>query len=221
MTRGTAARRRFLRAAASRAGAAVLWTSGRLTRTAILHAEHETNAIRDYGAAIYTLWHGRLWLLAARLADRRAGILVSLSEDGELIARITGRLGYRPVRGSTSRGGREGLAELEGLLRDGCSVALTPDGPRGPRHRAQAGALVLAARTGKPILPVAASARRAWELGSWDAFQIPCPLTRGVIVFGEPLVVPPLRDAESWRPRLEDALNAVEAEADRAAGRTR
>lgn len=215
------ARRRLLRAVASRAGAAVLTASGHLTRTRILHPEHEIETLRDHQAAIYALWHGRLWLLAARLRDRRAAILVSLSEDGELIARITGGLGYRPVRGSTSRGGREGLQELEGLLRDGRSVALTPDGPRGPRHRAQTGALVLAARTGKPILPVAAASARAWELGSWDAFQVPCPGTRGVIVFGEPMLVPPLRDAETWRPRLEEALNAVEAEADRAVGKER
>jgi hypothetical protein len=134
---------------------------------------------------------------------------------------ITERLGYRPVRGSTSRGGREGLVELEAHLREGRSVALTPDGPRGPRHQAQIGALVLAARTGKPILPVSAASARAWEPGSWDAFQVPCPGTRGVIVFGKPLRVPALRDAETWRPRLEDALNAVEAEADRAVGRAR
>jgi hypothetical protein len=213
--------RRLLRAVAARAGAALITASGRLTRTEFIHPEHEDNALKNHESVIYALWHGRLWLLAARLRDRRAAILVSLSEDGELIARVTGRLGYRPVRGSTSRRGREALVALEAELRGGRSVALTPDGPRGPRHTAQVGAVVLAARTGKPILPVAAAARRAWEFPSWDAFQVPCPGTRGVIVFGEPILVPPGGDAEGWRSRLETALNAVESEADRAVGRDR
>jgi lysophospholipid acyltransferase (LPLAT)-like uncharacterized protein len=160
-----------------------------------------------------------MWLLASRLRHRRSGVLVSLSRDGTLIAGILARLGYQPVRGSSSRGGAGGLRELEAMLRAGRSVALTPDGPRGPRHRAQWGAVALAAATGRPILPLAASTQPAWTLGSWDGFQIPRPGARGVIVFGEPLAVPEDADPAAWSARLESALNAAEAEADREAGR--
>jgi len=144
-------------------------------------------------------------------------VLVSLSEDGDLMARVLEKLDFVPVRGSSSRGGEEGLRELERWVRSGRSVALTPDGPRGPRHIAARGAVVLAARTGKPILPLGVASTRAWTLDSWDSFQVPMPGTRGVIVVGKPLIVPPMSDLEPWRRRLEIALNEVETEADREA----
>lgn len=211
--------RRALRALGARAGAGLLAASGALTRVTYLHPEHEKTALVAYGAVIYAFWHGRMWLLASRLRDRGAGVLVSLSEDGEVIAQALSRLGMHPVRGSSSRRGREGLQELEELLVGGRSVALTPDGPRGPRHRAQMGALVLAARTGKPILPLSSASRSRWTLGSWDAFQLPRPGTRAVIAFGEPLLVPAVEDLDPWRERLESALNLLEEEADREARR--
>ncbi len=200
------------------AGASVLRLSARWTRTALLHQEREGDALNNYHSVIYVLWHGRFWLPAAVLGRSGAAILVSLSEDGEVIARAAERLGFRTVRGSSSRGGREGLREMEALLRDGVSVALTPDGPRGPRRRAQMGAVALAARTARPLVPVGAAARPAWALRSWDRFQVPRPGARGAIVYGPSLQVPAGGDLEPWRRRLEAALTAAEAEADRAVG---
>lgn len=207
--------RRLLRAWGAGAGAWILAASARMTRVSLIHNEHETEAINSNKAVIYAFWHGRMWLLAGRLRDRGAGVLVSLSEDGEVIAQTLSRLGLHPVRGSSSRRGREGLQELEELLRDGRSVAITPDGPRGPRHQARMGAVALASRTGKPVVPLSAAARSCWTFDSWDSFQVPRPGTRGVIVFGEPLYVPASDDLEPWRSRLERALIDVEAEADR------
>ena len=211
--------RPFLRAAGVSMGAAILRGSSRLVRLKTLHVEHEARALADHDSVIYAFWHGRVWLLAGRAGRQGSAVLVSLSEDGEVIARAAQRLGFHPVRGSSSRGGREGLAELERELAGGRSVALTPDGPRGPRHHAQMGAVVLAARSGRPIVPMGVAARPAWTLKSWDAFQIPRPGARGVVVYGEPIAVPVTADLEPWRSRLEAALNAAEAEADREAAR--
>ena len=211
--------RPLLRVLGAGAGTTLLRASARWTRVRHLHQEREATLLRDHQAVIYAFWHGRFWLLAACLGRTGAAVLVSLSEDGELIARAARGLGYLPVRGSSSRRGREGLRELDQLLREGRSAALTPDGPRGPRHVAQMGAVALAARTGKPILPLAAASRPCWTLKSWDAFQVPRPLARGVIVYGEPLHVPAEGDLEPSRAALETRLNETEAEADREVGR--
>jgi hypothetical protein len=154
-------------------------------------------------------------VLAGGLRRPGTGVLVSLSPDGEVIAQVLERLGFRAVRGSSSRRGREGLRELEAWLAQGRSAALTPDGPRGPRHRAQMGTVVLAARSGRAIVPLGGAAHPAWTLGSWDRFQIPRPWARAALVFGEPLRVPSGEtDLEPWRARLEAALDAVEREAE-------
>jgi lysophospholipid acyltransferase (LPLAT)-like uncharacterized protein len=204
----------LLESAARNLGPGLLRASGALSRVRWLHAEREAETLERYGSLIYAFWHGRMWLLAARLRDRRSAVLVSLSRDGEILAGVLAGLGFHPVRGSTSRGGAGGLRELEAQLQQGRSVAVTPDGPRGPSRRAQPGAVALAGRTGKPILPLGAGSRHGWHLSSWDAFQIPRPGSRAAIVFGEPLLVPPGADTEPWRLRLEASLNAVETEAD-------
>jgi len=211
--------RRLLRSLGIHAGPGAIRGLGALARVTWLHTEHEETALARYKAVIYAFWHGRLFLLAAKLRDRGAAVLISLSEDGEVMAQAAERLGLHPVRGSSSRGGREGLRDLEAVLAGGRSVALTPDGPRGPRHRAQMGAVALAARSGKPILPLSSAARRCWTLHSWDRFQIPGPGTRAVIAFGEPILVPQEPDLEPWRARLERALTEVERAADAAVGR--
>jgi len=185
-----------------------------------LHAERESRLLKTDKAVIYAGWHGRMLLLAGGLRRPGTGVLVSLSPDGEVIAQILSRLGLHPVRGSSSRRGSEGLRELEAWMGKNRSVAITPDGPRGPRHRAQMGAVALASRTERAILPLGAAARPAWTLSSWDAFQVPRPRARAVLVFGEPLRVPRGEaDLEPWREQLEAALVRAEEEAEQEANR--
>lgn len=171
---------------------------------------------------IYALWHGRLLLGALAHRGRGTVVLVSQHADGEVMARILVRHGYRPVRGSSTRGGGEALREMTALAQFGSrEFAVTPDGPRGPRHRAQVGVVLLASRTGCPIVPSSASARSGRFFDSWDRFLLPRPFTRVEVVYGEPLPVPvglDERGIEEWRQRVETALNEVEAEADRLAG---
>jgi lysophospholipid acyltransferase (LPLAT)-like uncharacterized protein len=161
---------------------------------------------------IYALWHSRLLPLTFGYRHRDVGVLISQHRDGEVISRIVERLGYATARGSSTRGGEEGARDMLRLAESGRSLAITPDGPRGPAERVKPGLVYLASRTGFQVLPVAAAARRAWRLRSWDRFIVPWPFARVVIGYGTPIQVPPRIDddqAEAWRVRIQGAIEDV------------
>ncbi len=145
-------------------------------------------------AGIYAFWHSHQ--LSALWHFRRvgAGILISASKDGEYIARVAQSVGFTPLRGSSSRLGAAGLKALIEFARSGRTVAITPDGPRGPRHSIGPGVLALAQKSGYPSVPFALGLSSFWELPSWDRFRIPKPFSRGYACWGEPLSVPPDAD---------------------------
>lgn len=149
---------------------------------------------------IFSMWHGEL--LPILWAHRAKGIVGMVSEhgDGELLARIISRWGYRLVRGSTTRGAGRVLLAFVRELRAGHVGMLTPDGPRGPAGVPQAGVLLASVQSGAPIITVRCEVSRAWRLRSWDRFMIPKPFARLRIVYGEP-----------WRPEGTDqpALEAL------------
>jgi lysophospholipid acyltransferase (LPLAT)-like uncharacterized protein len=158
---------------------------------------------------IYAFWHGHLLYLMYHYRGSGAYILVSQSQDGEVLSRMLQRFGLPTIRGSSSRGGRRSLLELVRLVRAGASAAFTPDGPRGPRHRAQLGIITLARLTETPIIPVAVGARWKIEFQSWDRFLLPLPGSHVVVAYGEPVVVPSDADTallEQKRQELEDKL---------------
>jgi lysophospholipid acyltransferase (LPLAT)-like uncharacterized protein len=172
------------------------------------------------GPAIYCLWHNRLAFAMAAyhgyVKSRSGGAglvaMVSASRDGGLLAGILRSFGVQPVRGSTSRRGPQALRELTTWARRGYDIALTPDGPRGPRYKVQQGVIALAQLTELPIVPF--SCEPLWKVttNSWDKFQIPLPFSRCKMIFGEPLQVP--REAteserEAFRLRLEVALRDI------------
>lgn len=139
---------------------------------------------------VFTLWHGRLLPPTYHHRHQDVVTLVSLHRDGELITRAVRRWGYTAVRGSSSRGGLDALRELIRHVRRGRSLAITPDGPRGPREVMKPGPVLIAQRTGAPIIPVAAGASRASYFGGWDRFLVPHPFARLRIAYGAPLFVP-------------------------------
>ena len=138
-------------------------------------------------------------------------LLVSLSRDGEILARLARKLGMEVVRGSTSRGGLGGLRRLyRKLSRGGFSVGIAPDGPRGPAHECKPGVLLLAQIAGVPVLPIASAASSAWRLGSWDRMIVPHPFARVAIVLGQPIGVPASLSSEelaSASQELAETLN--------------
>jgi lysophospholipid acyltransferase (LPLAT)-like uncharacterized protein len=171
---------------------------------------------------IYAVWHGRILMLPYLYGRRGVHVLTSRSRDGEVLSRFVQGFGVRVVRGSSSRGGARALLTLARLVReDGAEILVVPDGPRGPRHVAQPGAVLLAKMTGVPVVPVGLAAVPGSVLRSWDAFLVPYPFARTVVVFGHPISVPEDADRdllERKRGELEAALREITAAADRAAG---
>ena len=169
--------------------------------------------------AVYALWHGELFALTYAFRGRGARVLISRHRDGEYIARVIERLGFRTVRGSTTRGGAAGMMEMIGELDAGHGVAITPDGPRGPRHVLQQGIVYVAEKSGRAVVPIGVGAKGCWRLSSWDRFMIPKPFTTVVVRQGEDLSIPPdltEEQREEWRTRLEDIMVKLskQAEAD-------
>ena len=144
---------------------------------------------------IFAFWHHDQLLFAH--THRRQGIhvMVSRHADGDLITGPLTGAGFRFVRGSTTTGGSAALRRMVRLGREGRDLAITPDGPRGPRHEVQPGVITLARLTGLPILLGSWTADRLWELNGWDRFRVPKPFSRIVVVLGGPFVVP--RDADA------------------------
>lgn len=145
---------------------------------------------RDPGrGVIYAFWHGRMIVPLFTHRRRRISILISQHQDGEIVSKVARILGYDPVRGSTTRGGAKAFRQMLRKARAGRCLAVTPDGPRGPRCIFQPGAIKLAQLTGLPILPVGIGVERKRVLSSWDRFVIPVPFSRCVYVYGEPIEV--------------------------------
>ena len=146
---------------------------------------------------ILCAWHNRIIyaLFATRdvirpKTGRKVAAMVSASSDGAFAVEIMRAFGIVPIRGSTSRRGRQALLELSRQARAGLHLAITPDGPRGPCHEIQEGILSLSQVTGLLIVPLGCEAGRKVRFKSWDRFQLPWPLTRCDFVFGEPMAVP-------------------------------
>jgi lysophospholipid acyltransferase (LPLAT)-like uncharacterized protein len=200
-------RKRLELALISSLGYPLLAALGSTYRYKVDGLEHLHQA-QAFGHPIHAFWHGRI--LPGAIYFKRRGIVVITSEnfDGEWIARIITRFGYGTARGSSSRGARKALLQMMRDLRNK-PVAFTLDGPRGPAHVAQPGAVWLSKVSGNPIIPFHLESDRAWTARSWDATQIPKPFATIALCFAPPLVVPDTAgdaDVAAYCRRLEDAL---------------
>ncbi len=198
----------------------LIWKTGRWRW---IGREHGETLAAQGRMPVLCFWHARMLIMApAWPADRKIHMLGSAHRDGRLIARVIAHFGISSVIGSTSRGAASGLRSMAALLRRGECVAITPDGPRGPRMRAQIGVASIAKLGLAPVLPVSYSTSRGIQLGSWDRLLLPLPFDRGVIIVGKPIEVAADADAaglEFARQAIEDALNDITHEADRLCGR--
>lgn len=172
--------------------------------------------------AIFALWHGRLLPCSFYHRGEELATLISQHRDGDYIAGVVESWwGFRAIRGSSTRGGTAALRGIVRTLKAGTALAITPDGPQGPRQRMKPGPVLAAQMAGVPIIPVSAGGGRAWWIGGWDRFMIPKPFTRLRLIYGEPLWVP--RDADEAgiqriSANLEARLNQLTEEADGDAG---
>jgi len=168
-------------------------------------------ASRNPKIPIYTFWHNRVFLSTYFWQRRRIVVMTSQSFDGEYIARFIQRFGYGAARGSSTRGATGAVVEMVRLMRAGCPTAFTIDGPRGPRYVAKMGAVLLAKKTGNPILPFTITAGKFWEAKkSWDGFQVPKPFTRALVGIAPPVFVPPDADEEELKVKRDALQRALD-----------
>ncbi len=208
-----------------------IWLVARSTRWTVIGRDGWDALVAKPEGFVCTTWHGRLFMSPTYVPpNRRAVAMISTSRDGDLIAGIVGRWGVAAVRGSShdhakrkDKGGAEAyVAAVRELSRNGALVAITPDGPRGPRMRAQEGAARLAFIQGAPVIAVAFSVRWGRHLRSWDRFLLPLPFGRGAMVYSEPRLPPEDKSPQAlarFRQALEDDLNEVTNRADDLCGR--
>jgi len=186
-------------------GRSFLQMLGRTWRIRVVNGAFLRDLRRTERPFIFALWHGHLLPLLWHHRGQGVKVLISEHRDGELVARTAESLGYGLIRGSTTRGADRALISLVRELQAGHEVAITPDGPRGPAATFAPGALVAAQRSDSFILPVAASADRAWRLRSWDRFMIPKPFARVTVAYGTPtkVLAASARAAAEEAPRFE------------------
>lgn len=177
---------------------------------------HEERAKRFWDAderMILAVWHGRLLMVPIGYKGRMIKCLISHHTDGEMLVKFMRRFGHGTVRGSSSRGGamamREMLKEIKAV-----DIAVTPDGPRGPKFIVQDGIISLARLTGVPIVPVTFGASKKKIFASWDALELPYPFSRGAFMWGEPIYIRKNDDLAEKKAELQRRLIEMTDEVD-------
>ncbi len=215
--RMTAARRLLYRIAVP-LGVAIIkgwWLTCRVVR--VDGVEHLEQALAKAPSLVPCYWHQHQLFCGKYLVEQGSrglavGWLISPSVDGELGAMMVRRFGGQVIRGSSSHTGARALRDYyQALAKDNVSPVVTPDGPRGPRFKFKPGAILLAQMSGRPILPMAYAASRAW-LVKWDKFVIPVPFSKVVIAIGPPKYVPRVTDArilEGLQEEMERELKRL------------
>jgi len=190
---------------------------GRLTRTTVINQHYYDELKQSEQGFLSILWHGRIFLPIYHHRNQAVVAMVSQHGDGEMIAQTIHKLGFRTVRGSSTRGGQQALRNMVKELRHGKVGTMMPDGPKGPRHYFKEGALFIAQLARVPLLPMTYSADRFFQFNSWDKFMLVKPFSRSIIMYGEPINVPVRlqpEEKEKFREVLENRLIQLEKAAD-------
>jgi hypothetical protein len=197
-----------------------------LIRIRALNEHMALKHLGNGGKMILAIWHQRIMVVmgyARRFGIYKPSVMISQSRDGDMIADVYSRFSFRPVRGSSSRGGREALSAIVDDLAHNQMAVHVLDGPRGPRGVVKPGLIVMAQMSGVPIFPIYISANRAWVLKSWDRTLIPKPFSTITFRWGEPIYVPKDLDNESFeniRKHIENHMKENQTRDDREQGWT-
>ena len=178
----------------------------RLNRIEFIGEDHPQKIWQRGNHLILTFWHDQLFLMVKGYRGPGSKILISASQDGELIARVMQYFGQQAVRGSSSRGGRAAFRELISLAKEAVDLVITPDGPKGPRHTIKDGVVQLARLSERPVVPMAFVCSRGHRFASWDRFLLPYPFGRAVFAFGPPVTYQKGMAVEDYRRQLETAM---------------
>lgn len=181
--------------------------------------ESEEEALQKSGRrAVWVGWHQRMFYFFYYFGPLHVTMMISKSKDGEYAARLAQSLGFKAVRGSSTRGGAEALHELIRRVREeGDSAGMMLDGPKGPARVVKMGTLVIARDSGIPIIPMMYSADRVWQLRSWDKYVLPKPFAKLIVLHDKPIWIPKDtsdEDLEKYRKLLEDRVNEMLVRAD-------
>jgi hypothetical protein len=184
-----------------------------------LHATLRVRHVRaenidDTPRYIIAFWHECVLLSLHSRWRRPTTAIISQSKDGEIVSRVLELYKATTARGSSTRGGDNALREAIRAYRAGDNLAVTPDGPKGPRRVVKDGAVYLAQLTGAPIVPFHFTARKKKRLRSWDSQIVPMPFSRALYLYGPPISVPRDGDVEEWRVKIEKAMNDLADEAE-------
>lgn len=184
--------------------------------------DHVETLINDKKPFIVAFWHGRI-LMVTHMAPKGlpVHVLISPHRDGELIAKVVKYFGFLFVRGSSNKKSISALKQCVSLLQDGDVLAITPDGPRGPRMHISGNIVAIASKSNVPIVPVSFSSSRCKIFKSWDRFILSLPFGSSFFLIGEPYYVDELddnRNIDYHNQRLEHILNRLTEQADHLAG---
>ncbi|MCI0691526.1 lysophospholipid acyltransferase family protein [candidate division KSB1 bacterium] len=198
---------------ATRLGWFFILLLGYLTRIRYVGHEH-FEWLRDNNKPfIYCIWHGKILIPIFTHRYENIHAMVSLHADGEMIAQMLHRLGYRTIRGSSTRGAQRAAVEMIRALKQGKVCAIMPDGPKGPRHVFKPGAIGIAQKSGAYLLPFTFACSYPFRFNSWDHFTIMLPFSKTVAIYGKPIAVPAdLKDEafEDFRLMVEGKMLELE-----------
>lgn len=185
-----------------------------------LHATLRVRHVRahhldDTPRYIIAFWHECVLLSLHSRWRQPTTAIISRSKDGEIVARVLHLYQAETARGSSSRGGEVAIREVLRDVRAGKNIAVTPDGPRGPRRVVKEGVVYIAQVSGLPIVPFYFTARAKKRLRSWDGQIVPRPLSKALYLYGPPIAVPRHSEAEEWRVKIETSMNELAEEAER------
>jgi hypothetical protein len=190
---------------------------GKTARIKIIGKDNYENLRKQKKSFIFIVWHGRMFLPV--YLHRNEGIkpLISLSQNGEIASQIVKLLGYYPIRGSSSRGGKGALKEMCEELENYAELAIIPDGPKGPRRILKPGCIYLAQKTGAYLVPISYSCSRKIFLKSWDKFLLFPPFSKCIVLYGKPIKVKKnlnKKELENIREKIEEILIELDNQAD-------
>jgi lysophospholipid acyltransferase (LPLAT)-like uncharacterized protein len=193
---------------------------GRSLRIRHVNKEPIDRLWQEGRSVIACFWHGRLLAMPFAYEGKPAKVLISRHNDGEFIARVVKYFGLGTVRGSHKKTSISSMREILTELRQGTTIGITPDGPKGPRYQVKPGIVEIARMTQSPIIPVTYGASRKRSFASWDRFVFPYPFSRILFLWGDPIYVPADARAdiiENTRKVLEERLVSLTEAADRMA----
>ena len=211
------------KAVTSLLAAGYIWLVYRTSKWQVINGEAPHALMSEGKPFILAFWHGRLLMMPISVQKKtRVHVMISHHGDGEIIARTIKHWGQDSIRGSATKGAAAAIKQMLKVLQKGEVAVITPDGPRGPRMRAQDGVVRLAALSGVPVYPVSFSMTRGKVLGSWDRFFLAATFSKGIVIWGDAVTVP-RRDEngayEIARLAIENSLIEITREADAACNR--